>query len=59
MLNLNWSEISPLQIGKIAEYYAQIEFLSYEFEIYDTTVDDREIDFIARKGEDFFVGVGR
>lgn len=49
MPNLNWSEISHLQLGKIAEYYAQIEFLSYGFEIYDTVVDDRGVDFIARK----------
>lgn len=54
MPNLNWSHISHLQLGKIAEYYAQAEFLSYDYEIYDTVVDDRGIDFIARKGNDFF-----
>lgn len=54
MPNLSWSQISPLQLGKIAEYYAQAEFLSYGFEIYDTAVDDRGIDFIARKNDEFF-----
>ena len=54
MPNLKWSEISHLQLGKIAEYYAQAEFLSYGFEIYDTVVDDRGIDFIARKNDGFF-----
>ena len=49
MPNLKWSQISHLQLGKIAEYYAQAEFLSYGFEIYDTVVDDRGIDFVARK----------
>ena len=54
MPNLKWSEISHLQLGKIAEYYAQTEFLSYGFEVYDTVVDDRGIDFIARKNDEFF-----
>ncbi|MBQ3063387.1 MAG: DUF4365 domain-containing protein [Clostridia bacterium] len=54
MPNLKWSKISHLQLGKIAEYYAQAEFLSYGFEIYDTVVDDRGIDFIARKNDEFF-----
>ena len=54
MPNLEWSKISHLQLGKIAEHYAQVEFLSYGFEVYDTVVDDRGIDFIARKNDDFF-----
>ncbi len=54
MPNLNWSQISHLQLGKIAEYYAQAEFLSYGFEVYDTIVDDRGIDFIARANDRVF-----
>lgn len=54
MPNLKWSQISHLQLGKIAEYYAQVEFLSYGYEIYDTIVDDRGIDFIARKNDETF-----
>lgn len=53
MPNLNWSKISHLQLGKIAECYAQAEFLSYGFEIYDTVVDDRGIDFVVRKNNEF------
>ena len=53
MPNLNWSKISHLQLGKIAECYAQAEFLSYGFEIYDTVVDDRGIDFVVRKNDEF------
>ena len=26
MPNLNWSELSPLQLGRYAEYYAKMEF---------------------------------
>lgn len=54
MPNLKWSQITHLQIGKIAEYYAQIEFLSHGYEVYDTVVDDRGIDFIARKNDKVF-----
>lgn len=54
MPNLMWSKINHLQLGKIAEMYAQVEFLSHGFEIYDTIVDDRGIDFIARKDNAFF-----
>ena len=54
MPDLIWSKINHLQLGKIAEMYAQAEFLSYGFEIYDTIVDDRGIDFIARKDGVFF-----
>lgn len=54
MSNLIWSQISHLQLGKIAEYYAKIEFLSYGYEVYDTAVDDRGIDFIVRKNDVFF-----
>ena len=53
MPNLEWS-ISHLHLGKIAEYYAQAEFLSYGYEVYDTVVDDRGIDFLARKGGEVY-----
>ena len=38
-----------LVLGKIAEHYAQIYFLSHGYEVYDTVIDDRGIDFVARK----------
>lgn len=43
-----------MQLGKIAEYYAQIELISLGFEVYDTVVDDRGIDFIARKNGKYY-----
>jgi len=52
MASLNWSNISHLQLGKIAENYAQIEFLSRGYEIYTPAVDDRGIDFLAKKGDE-------
>ena len=59
MPDLGWGT-SPLQLGKIAEYYAKLEFLSYGFEVYAPEVDDHGVDFIARKrgtGELFEVQV--
>ena len=55
MANLMWSEVeNNLVLGEIAEHYAKIEFMSYGFEIYDTVVDDRGIDFVARKNGAFY-----
>ena len=40
MLNMNWSRLSRLQIGRYAEYYAKMEFASYGFDVYTSEVDD-------------------
>ncbi len=59
MPDLKWG-MSHLQLGKIAEYYAKLEFLSYGFEVYAPEVDDHGVDFIARNsatGELFEVQV--
>lgn len=48
-MNKNWSMLTALQVGEIAELLAQAAFMSYGFEVYDTVLDDRGIDFIARK----------
>ena len=32
MPKTNWSELSPLQLGRYAEYYAKMEFTSYGFD---------------------------
>ena len=48
MPSTNWSKLSPLQLGRYAEYYAKMEFASYGFEVYTSEVDDHGIDFIAK-----------
>ena len=48
MPNLNWSELSPLQLGRYAEYYAKMEFASYGFEVYTSEVDDHGVDFVVK-----------
>lgn len=48
MPNLNWSQLSHLQLGRYAEYYAKMEFASYGYEVYTSEVDDHGVDFIAK-----------
>lgn len=48
MPNLNWSELTGLQLGRYAEYYAKMEFTSYGFEVYTSEVDDHGVDFVAK-----------
>lgn len=51
MPNLNWSKLSPLQLGRYAEYYAKMEFASYGFEVYSSEVDDHGVDFVAKSSQ--------
>ena len=51
MPNTKWSELSALQIGRYAEYYAMMEFSSYGLDVYSSEVDDHGVDFVA-KGRD-------
>lgn len=44
-----WSKLSPMQLGRYAEYYAKMEFASHGFEIYSSEVDDHGVDFIVKK----------
>ena len=48
MPNLKWSELTHLQLGRYAEYYAKMEFASYGFEVYTSEVDDHGVDFIVK-----------
>lgn len=43
-----WSRLSHLQVGKLAEYVAKMEFTQYGFQVFTPEVDDRGIDYIAR-----------
>ena len=48
MPKMKWSELSPMQIGRYAEYYAKMEFTSYGYDVYTSEVDDHGVDFVAR-----------
>ena len=52
MPNTNWSELSHLQLGRYAEYYAKMEFASYGYDVYTSEVDDHGVDFVARNPDD-------
>ena len=52
MPNTNWSELSHLQLGRYAEYYAKMEFASFGYDVYTSEVDDHGVDFVARNPDD-------
>ena len=52
MPNTNWSELSHLQLGRYAEYYAKMEFSSYGYDVYTSEVDDHGVDFVAKNPVD-------
>ncbi len=52
MPNTNWSELSRLQLGRYAEYYAKMEFASYGYDVYTSEVDDHGVDFVGRNPRD-------
>ena len=43
-----WSQLSPLQLGRYAEHLATMRFLEAGLEVYTTEVDDRGIDQLIR-----------
>ena len=52
MPNTTWSILSPMQLGRYAEYYAKMEFASYAYDVYTSEVDDHGVDFVARSPVD-------
>jgi len=52
-----WSHLNDLQVGKYAEYFVKMELTMYGFEVYSTEVDDRGIDFVARRDGGPFIEV--
>ena len=45
----HWKNLNTQQVGAYAEYFVKMELTMFGFEVYTTKVDDRTIDFIARK----------
>jgi len=41
MPNKNWSILNSLQLGRYAEYFANMEFASFGLEVFSSEVDDR------------------
>ena len=45
---LEWSKLNHLQLGQYGEYWAKMEFTSYQYEVYTSEVDDHGVDFVAK-----------
>lgn len=43
-----WSRLNKQQVGAFTEYFVKMELTMYGFQVYETEIDDRGIDFIAR-----------
>ena len=52
-----WSRLNNQQVGKYTEYFVKMELTMYGFEVYTTEVDDRGIDFVARREGGPFIEV--
>lgn len=52
-----WSNLTPLQLGRYAEYYTMMEFTMFGFDVYTSEVDDKGIDFIVRKDSNTYYDV--
>lgn len=47
----NWSRLTPLQVGRYAEYLVKMEFTLWGFDVYTSEVDDKGIDFVIRRDQ--------
>ena len=57
MARYQWKTLNRQQVGAFAEYFVKMELTMYGFEVYSTEVDDRGIDFVARKDRGPFIEV--
>ena len=44
-----WKNLNKQQVGAYAEYFFKMELTMHGFQVYSTEVDDRGIDFVARR----------
>ena len=49
MSRYNWKPLNRQQVGTYTEYFVKMELTMHGFEVYSTEVDDRGIDFVARR----------
>lgn len=53
----DWARLNHLQIGRYAEYFVKMEFVLYGFDVYTAEVDERGIDFVARRDKDHYFDI--
>ena len=52
-----WAALNKQQRGAYAEYFVKMELTMFDFQVYRAEVDDRGIDFVARRGLGAFIQV--
>lgn len=52
-----WKSLNKQQVGAYAEYFVKMELTMHGFQVYSTEVDDRGIDFVARRDAGPFIEV--
>jgi hypothetical protein len=53
----HWKCLNTQQVGAYAEYFVKMELTMHGFQVYSTEVDDRGIDFVARKDAGPFIEI--
>jgi len=57
MTRYSWSGLNKQQVGAYFEYFVKMEFTMHGFEVYSPEVDDRGVDFVARRSNSGFIEV--
>lgn len=52
-----WAKLNKQQRGAYAEYFVKMELTMFDFQVYRAEVDDRGIDFVARRGTGAYIQV--
>lgn len=52
-----WKDLNKQQVGAYAEYFVKMELTMHRFQVYSTEVDDRGIDFVARRDAGPFIEI--
>lgn len=47
-MDIKWSELNNIQLGRYAEYYAKMAFTAHGFYVFSAEVDDHGVDFVVR-----------
>ena len=53
----SWKGLNKQQVGAYAEYFVKMELTMHGFQVYSTEVDDRGIDFVARRETGPFIEI--
>ncbi|MFM2058817.1 MAG: hypothetical protein RLY71_3202 [Pseudomonadota bacterium] len=50
-MRFEWSKLNKIQKGTFGEHFAKMEFAMYGFLVFSAEIDDRGIDFVARRDD--------